>query len=51
MEMEIMKANESKLHLANESPLRQGELGAIITDGDYSWWEQFLEGKLTLPAT
>ena len=49
MEAEIMKANEEKLHSANESPLRQGELGTLITDGDYEQWERFLQGELTLP--
>ena len=49
MEAEIMKANAKKLHSADESPLRQGELGAIITDGDYQRWEEFLSGELELP--
>ena len=35
MEKEIMKANEAKLHSADESPVRQGELAARITDNDY----------------
>ena len=49
MEQEIMKANEAKLHSANESPLRQGELAEIITDNDYEQWERFLRGELNLP--
>ena len=49
MEQEILMANETKLHAADESPLRQGELGELITDGDYQKWEQFLNGELTLP--
>ena len=35
MEAEIMKANEQKLQFANESPLRQGDLGTLFTDSDY----------------
>ena len=40
---------EEKLHSANKIPIRQGELGALITDGDYNRWEQFLQGELELP--
>ena len=46
MEHEIVKANESKLQAANESPARQGELGEILTDHDYEKWEKLLHGEL-----
>ena len=49
MEHEIMQANEEKLHAANESPIRQGELAKIITDHDYSKWEDFLQGSVEIP--
>ena len=48
METEIMKANEQKLQFANESPLRQGDLGEKLTDSNYKVWEQFLAGTLTI---
>ena len=51
MEKEIMAANAKKLHSADESPLRQGELQEILTDHDYNTWEDFLEGKVELPDT
>ena len=49
MEAEIIKANEAKLHSANESPIRHGELGRLLTDGDYEQWERFLRDELNLP--
>ena len=49
MEQEIMEANEKKLHSADESPLRQGELKDILSDHDYSIWEAFLDGQVALP--
>ena len=49
MEKEITKANEEKLYAANESPIRQGELGAILTDHDYDQWERLIAGELELP--
>ena len=49
MEKEIMRANEAKLHSANESPLRQGELSRLITDSNYEQWEKLIEGTIDLP--
>ena len=49
MEEAIIAANEHKLHSADESPIRQGELKEIITDDDYGQWERFLKQELTLP--
>ena len=49
MEHEIMRANEGKLQMANESPIRQGEMSRTITDHDYEQWEKFLAGQVTLP--
>ena len=50
MEREIMVANETKLHSANESPLRQGELANIISDHDIEQWEAVLKGQAELPG-
>lgn len=44
MEREIMEANQSKLHLADESPVRQGPLREQITDHDYDRWEEIVQG-------
>ena len=49
MEKEITKSNEEKLHAANESPIRQGEIAAILTDQDYDQWERLIAGELDLP--
>ena len=49
MERAIIKANENKLHSADESPLRQGALSDLLTDNDDDKWEQFLRGELQLP--
>ena len=49
MEKEIIKANEEKLHSADESPIRRGEISKILTDHDYERWEEFLDGRLQLP--
>ena len=50
MERAIMEANKNKLHSANKSSVRQGELAQIITDNDYNQWERFLKGELAIPG-
>ena len=49
MEQEIMKANEAKLHSADESPIRQGALAELLSDHDYERWERFIAGEIELP--
>jgi hypothetical protein len=50
IEQEIMKANENKLLQASNTPLRSDELSVLLGEqGDYSKWEEVLNGYVTLP--
>ena len=46
MEQDMMQSNETKLHLANESPLQLGDLAEVVMEHDYNRWEQYFSMEL-----
>jgi hypothetical protein len=50
IEKEIMRANESKLLQAYDTPMRVPAISELLGEqGDFHKWEQILQGTITLP--